>query len=390
MDDSVKKAGTRWAEVLDRFKPLGKYVEYSVVRESPDLLPHYLMRTLAHAYIFMSRADPDYPEFIAYSNIILNLFGINPDAIYWITVIDGTQTYRIFGQRETVHEVNFLQGSDFMGMGPDFGQAFHGSYLDDYEINPDGSFEILVCTEKPVGYSGNWMPLNPAANFIFVRNIRYRPGERDPRMAIERLSQRSGKPRPLDFDKVVNDMVNYVTHSAELYFLTTESLARQGVINRMVTAKFAVIGGSTSQIYENGLFEIGVDEALIVSIRIPPECTYWNFQVSDLLLQDPDYMRYQSHLNGHIDRSDSDGITRLVLSQNDPGLANWIDLVDVQKGYMVMRLIGCNETAKFELKKVAFADIGNHLPKNSKYVSPEQRETELRNRFAETQLRRYW
>lgn len=391
MPDAVARAETQWAETLDKFKPFGKYVDYRVVRESPELLPHYLMRTLAHAYIFMARADTDYPEFIAYSNIVLNLFGINPDAVYWIAVVDGKKSYKISGQRGTVHEVNFLIGNDFMGMGPEYGKTFHGAYLDDFAINPDGTFDILVSAQKPDDYSGNWMPLDEQANYIFVRNIRYHPGETDPRMAIEKISgDNDGKPRTLDFDKVVDDMVNYVRHSAELYFLTTERLAREGVINRLIVANFGGIGGSTSQVYMDGLFDIRQDEAMVVTARIPDSCTYWNFQVSDLLLQDPDYMRYQTHLNGHVNRADGDGVTRLVLSHKDPGVANWIDLVDVEKGYMVMRLIGCQGMEKPSLEKIPFAKLDSALPEDTRRVSPEQRKTDLRNRFVDMQMRRYW
>lgn len=391
---TVKEAQSNWEATLDKFKKLGNIQDYQVVKESPDRLTEYLMRTLVHAYIMVSRSDPDYPEFLPYTNVMLNIFGGNPDNVYWYAPVDGRYSYRIFGNRGTVHEVNFLIGNNFMGLGPkpEYGQTFHGSYLDDYEIEQDGSFEILVSTEKPPGFTGNWMPLHQDADYIFVRNIQYKVDEIDPKMAIEKIGGPSNdKSRTVDIDKIIDDMASYFRYSAELYFLTTERPLQDGIINRLeVPDWFAAVGGSTSQIYENGIFDLRTDEALILSFKVPESCEYWNLQVSDLLLQDPDFMRYQAHLDGSIDRSDSDGVTRIVMSRQDPGVANWVDLVDLNKGYMVMRWINCDSKDITEVQKVAFDELNNHLPKDTKRVTPDERRQQVRERFIGWQMRRYW
>ena len=49
--------------------------------------------------------------------------------------------------------------------------------------------------ERPAGYRGNWLPLDPAAEFFMVRQRSYDwGGERDARLAIERLDTPPIKP----------------------------------------------------------------------------------------------------------------------------------------------------------------------------------------------------
>jgi len=54
-----------------------------------------------------------------------------------------------------------------------------GNYdIDHLDIEADGRFEVIFSTERPEGHEGNWLRLDPEADFILLRQFNYRWGVR--------------------------------------------------------------------------------------------------------------------------------------------------------------------------------------------------------------------
>lgn len=68
--------------------------------------------------------------------------------------------------------------------------------IDDFNIESDGSIEILLSTVRPEGDVVNWMKLKPVAKYLAMRQFAHHADDVDARMAIGRLD-RSGKPKQL-------------------------------------------------------------------------------------------------------------------------------------------------------------------------------------------------
>ena len=87
---------------------------------------------------------------------------------------------------------------------------------------------------------------------------------------------------------------------------------------------------------------------------------------------------------------DSDGKFRAVISNTDPGVANWLDASGYQHGHIVGRWKECSSFPKPGVKKVKVDHVRHHLPKDTSMVTPEEREATLRKMRKAAQLRRRW
>lgn len=380
-----------WEDYLDLIEKSNLINQYSTTQVSDQVSTQYMFMALAQAYANIYAADPDYPEFMPFINHVFNIAGPNPDATYYFVALDASNSYRILGNRGTVHIVDFQTGYDWLGFSDKPGRAFPSKSIDDFKIEKDGSFEIILSSVRPASYDGNWMELDKRANYMLVRQVANDPREVNARLAIERAGPISKRARSAeDIDKKLRDTISFAKNSTRLYLELIKDVAEANIINAFQPDDPSSYGGVNKQIYHRGLYEVGLNEALLVTVKVPDVCKYWNIDVTDRLWQSQEMAYSQSHLNGHKDRSDGDGLTRFVLSHQDPGVANWIDLGGVEKGYMNMRWLECNTIPEPTVKKIPFNQIMENLPGDTRMVSGEERQLQLHERAVNRQLRRNW
>ena len=386
----LDEAQGQWEHYLDLFKDTGNFLENPMVPYASERVPRFLLMMLAHAYSLIVASDPDFPEFTPYVNHVFNIAGPNPDTIYYYTTIDTSNTYRIYGNRGTVHALDFQFGHDYFGFSEKVGGVLLKKTFDDVDVAADGSFEILLGTTKPAGYEGNWIELDERINFFTTRQIAYHPDEIAANLVIEKIA---GEPTPKRYPDSASEMqaiVDYVKNGSAAWLALPGVLVEQGVVNRFVIPDWAAQGGVTGQVYQHGLYDVAADEALVVIIELPEQCEYWNVQTTDMLWQTHDFMRTQSSLNGHIDRADGDGLTRIVFAHRDPGAKNWIDLNDLDKGYLLMRWINCQSDREPQTELITFAELNDHLPADTTRITPRQRLLDIRKAASARHKRRYW
>ena len=132
------------------------------------------------------------------------------------------------------------------------------------------------------------------------------------------------------------------------------------------------------------------DEALIVETQLPEVRPYWNIQVNDPYFNAVEFVYRQTSINGHTARIDSDGRFRAVLAHKDPGVANWLDTGGFTEGTLFGRWMQCSSQPLPSATRVKLADIRAHLPADTQWVTPAEREEALRKRRIGAQLRRRW
>jgi hypothetical protein len=103
-----------------------------------------------------------------------------------------------------------------------------------------------------------------------------------------------------------------------------------------------------------------------------------------------DWVNRQSSLNDAQARLDGDGKFRAVITRLDPGVPNWLDKADYSWGVIQMRVNLANEYPVPSIKKVPFAEVRHHLPRDTPFVTPKDRKEQLRKRREGAQLRRIW
>ena len=379
-----------WNYFLDQLKTANEVDQYTVAKQTDEEVIDFLLMNLALAYVLMARSDPERPEFFPCANMVLNHSATNPDNAAYCAIIDGNNQYRISGYRGTVHTIEFQVGHNWQGYAETMGGSTQTVKINELNVEQDGYFEILLSQEKPKHHKGNWIKLEENSNYVVVRQTGYKPDEQNARIAIENLSPLSSRRRsPLD-QKAFQKIINFVKYNANSSLGFLKDVADEAVVNTFKNYDWSAIGGVKSQVYQQGIYDIPKDQAMILTYKVPDTCTYWNIQTSDFLWQTPDAVYAQTYLSGHIDRSDADGLTRLVLSHSDPGVANWVDLYDIEEGYILVRWLECGDAPLPDIKIVALEDLEKHLPKDTKLVTPEQRALSIRENAVAKQLRRDW
>ena len=237
--------------------------------------------------------------------------------------------------------------------------------------------------------AANWFQVDPRTDYCLVRQIGYHENEVDATLTIENLSTPSTTRRPLVDDTLIKRIISYVKFNSvgSLGFL--KQLEQDGVFNTLKNYDYSNQGGMKNQVFQQGLYDIPANQAMIVSFKVPEPCAYWSIMTTNRLWQTNETVYTQGHLNGSVDRADSDGITRIVLSHCDPGIDNWIDLSGIEKGYVLIRWLQCQapETAT---RLLPLTEIEHFMPVDTRRVTPEQRQVAILKRALARQRRRYW
>jgi hypothetical protein len=359
-----------------------------------DVMRQFVMN-LSQGYFIFLQTDPDFPQFVPFENSAF-LLQPNPDAVYYYTRVDGQGRYRVTGERGNAPVAGFATGSRIIGTSDTPGQGFGNFDLDHLTLDADGHFDVLFSSERPDGYKGDWQHLHPDADFILLRQFSYDWGrERDVRVAIERLDTPSSqRPRitPQDTDRFIRDIFAY---SLRLSKVAQGALRRpydQGYINRMHLHDFADLGNGNDwpQAYFETVFELAEDEALVMICPLPEVNHYWNVQVVDGLWNQVDIPYRQSSLNGLTAKVSKDGQFRAVLSQRDPGYANWLDTGGHNFGMVIGRWYRCSSHPTPQLEKMKLSDVPAFLGTSTPVITPDERKAMMRARLIGNQMRRKW
>jgi Protein of unknown function (DUF1214) len=392
---------SEWRSYVEPLLPIGDRLVHSMLADSSDpLLRKELYRAvfmaLAGGYLPLFHTDPKYPELVPYTGQFLNLLGPNPDAVYYMSAIEGSGVYRLFGYRGTVKEVVVQVGAgEFVtrGGGATIGTTLANYDLDDLQLAEDGSFSVILSATRPEGYEGDWWHLPENATNLPIRQVSYDwINEEDARITIERLDVYPAKPR-MTADEI-DATLKQLSKWAESYIVMSNKIMQsyedQGLINKLAFIPFGEHGGMPTQKYPEGIFELAEDEALILETEIPDECHYWSFQLTDTRWTSYDWAHRQTSINGFTGILDTDGKFRAVISSKDPGVPNWLDTLDYKRGVIQGRWKRCTSWPMPEITKVKFSDIRKYLPKDTPEITLAQREKQLRLRNIGVQLRKKW
>jgi Protein of unknown function (DUF1214) len=384
----------KWDEILETLRPANRLLAQTWAPNDPQIaaeLHRQLMMNLSLGYLLYFHNDPHYPDFIPFLNSAF-LLQPNPDDTYFLAHIEGTGTYRVSGDRGSVHLLTATLTNKMMGVDEQLAPL-----LAEYDIGamaaPHGKLDLIFSATKPAGHSGHWLALDPRARFLMVRQRSYDWGaEGDARLAIERLDDVPAQGRMSAGD--IATRVAGVTAFAERlsrFWLGHQQRLRETVpVNTIRFSPFANQGGVRVQAYWEAIFEYEADEVLILESELPIKRPYWNVQLNDTLFNTIDYVWHQSSLNGHQAKVDADGKFRAVIAATDPGVANWLDTMGHLSGTVIGRWYDCDSQPMPVLKRVKLADLAAHLPPDTARVSTADRKATVHARARGAQRRRRW
>lgn len=387
-----------WSDYVDLLKPAADIFGSGTAPTDENLRANFyrqLAMNLSQGYFLIFQTDARYPEWVPFENSAF-LLQPNPDAVYYYSAVDGAGIYRVSGQRGTSPVTGFAVGNRIIGMAEGFGKAFGNYDLDELTIAEDGSFEVIFSAERPADWAGDWLHLNPEADFILVRQFSYDWGrETDMRLAIERLDPQPPKSviTPAEVDRQLRQLFGtYARRLSEVGLGAVKTPHDKGLVNTFGLTTFQDLGNGQDwpQAYFETVFDIGPDEALVIETDLPERRPYWNIQVIDGLWNQMEILYRQTSLNGHTARIDTDGRFRAVLSHQDPGYANWLDTCGNGYGMLIGRWYRCSAQPEPQAKRMKLTEVAAYLGDRSPRITAEERSLAMRDRLTGSQLRRRW
>lgn len=381
------------ADLQDQYVKLLRDPDDALLKQE---LYKFMYNNLSWSYWFRMYQDESYTDFWPLFNNVYNLGFANPDDTYYQALLDDEGVYKISGYRGSTHIVDVQIGSGSLGS---WGTGHLGPTLRNFELDKHvkvgsgGYFEFILSRKRPEGYTGDWLPLDEGAGFVWIRQIAWDwENEQDGRFAIERLDVPARRLRE-SADRMAERMngLSEVVASWTIQQLHwNEWVGEPLPVNGVRLYDFSKGGGLKEQRYIMGYFDIKPDEALIVETELPKECRYWMFQLADEFASALNWMHNRVTVNGFYAKLDQDGKFRAVISQQDPGVANWLDPSGYEYGIIVGRWKECSSYPTPVVKKVSFEEVLDNLPPGTAMETAGERDAYLRKMRRAAQLRRRW
>ncbi|HXY26713.1 MAG TPA: DUF1214 domain-containing protein [Acidimicrobiales bacterium] len=367
-DDLI--SGRAWSHLVDGLRRAAEMVRADDVPHNPADLAAGFRHLLVLVGIGIDQAlrtEPDPVLAVRPSNVD-NVFkwGMDcPDCIYTGAPLRGGETYRLWGSRGTAR---------YVGLQSMAGMASSANVLlDELDLGPNGEVDVVLSAERQ---QGNWLPIAENATTLVVRHFFYDwDTEVASSLSIERVGGGADRASlPVDDGRAVvarqlialGDFVG-----ANLDFFLRFS--RPETPNSFLPPLDGTAMGAAA---ENrpviGWWELGPDEALLVEVPAPAGL-YWSFSIGNPWWETIDYARHQSSLNGHQAVVDDDGLVRVVIAHEDPGLANWLDTAGHSAGPVILRCVRTETAPVPATRCLPFAELDAALPAGTKRVTAEER-----------------
>lgn len=323
----------------------------------------------------LHHADPMNPELFHFFDPARKQGGDNSDALYLAAAIDGSQEYRLYGNRGTARHFSVTtvnKGPSPWGGGT--GAALFGR---DMTVEPNGDFEVILSAKQ---HPGNWMKLTPAVFRLTIRQFFADwENERPMRARIERLGPPAAPP-DMSAERILAafDAAGLWIENTVRFWQDTMDLFRktpnQFVDWRTITGNkvSATPGGDPACCYWN----VPEGKALILRVT-PPECEYWNIEFNNPWWETNDYRYRHTGINNHSAVLEDNGELIAVVAHEDPGLPNWFDPSGHTEGMMGRRWMFAESSPQIESVLVDRSALRRHLPKSVKTISPEGRSARL-------------
>ena len=388
-----------WNRMLDGLRDLAPKMLDKLpahLRDDPQMQQEagrLLLAALATRGIDAVAPGGDNPMFLPALNMVLNVYQPNADTVYRQTQITPGGSYRLRGRKGSLSIAKIGMYGPPAGGGSIQALGYHD--INELPGGPDASFDVILSPERPQGYEGDWWELNPNTSMLNLRQVAYDwATERDPLLSIERIDIPPARRRASAGDIVqrLNRLVPATAHTAMLLVDHVEQLRQEGYVNSRFKEWDVVggFGGLFGQFYYETVYDLKDDEALVIETDYPDQVAYASLLLTNEVFETTDWYNNHSSLNGAQWHRNADGKLRVVVSSQDPGVHNWLDTAGYSSGVIQGRWTDASSTPMPTARKVALADVMQHLPSDMRMVTPQERDTIVRDRMAQFQQRVLW
>ncbi|MET0248208.1 MAG: DUF1214 domain-containing protein [Sphingobium sp.] len=357
-DDDISRMRGIWSAYLDQLRVAGdQFFRPSTPADEVTLaegLRHLSRITRLGLLAQLEFADPDFPVLAQYVDDVTKFGCDNPDTIYQRAMVNGNLRYRILGKRNTVDYLSFITSRP-----GENGRVFQIDHLDveRLKVGADGTFEISISPEQQ---GDNWLKLTPDTTAVSVRQtLLDRAKEVPADLRIERVGDKA-TPAPLTVAKVQQGLTaaaGFTHYLASLFPDWTHGyLAHVNALPPADQEACLRAGGDPNIYFYRSVWQLGPEQALVVTIPRIPECDTWNLQVDNFWQESMDRRYFRSNINRHTAHYNADGSMTAIIAHRDPGHPNWLDTAGHVTGHFAMRWIRAAEHIDPTTKLVSFDD----------------------------------
>ncbi|MCL2581360.1 MAG: hypothetical protein FWE35_02770 [Streptosporangiales bacterium] len=284
--------------------------------------------------------DLDFPSFVTSTGPYTKMGLDNPDTLYLHANLRDDAEYVITGQRGTAADLSFqvLKGDYSPAEVPGSAPAFDDRAID---IGPDGSFELRFGPARATAEK-NYFTLAPGSSMLAVREV-YSDWDTERRgtISIRRAGSEGLAPKPLDekaLAKRYNVAAKMLKSRIQTFLAFPEWFYLKLPVNTLTEPR-STPGGLTSQFSSVGHYDLDEDQAMIITVPRAPKdvAPYQGLQLGSMWYISLDYVNRQTSLTADQARTDPDGMQRFVVSERDPGVANWLETTGHRRGYIQFR-----------------------------------------------------
>jgi hypothetical protein len=247
----------------------------------------------------------------------------NPDTLYFGTRVQPGKEYVVTGRRGTTTDLSFqMLGGEYTDDNVPASQAA----FDDRELDiaADGSFEWRVTPNMP--------------SQLLIREVYNDWTAQRGIVTIVRTDTAGTAPPPLTRELIEK---RYATAGKQLvqrvrtWLQFPQWFYLNIPVNTMVAPRLTP-GGLATQYSSVGHFDLTPDQAMVITLPVS-DAPYLGFQLGSLWYISLDYINHQTSLNGSQAQADPDGNIRIVVSDNSPGVRNWVETLGHRRGYLQFR-----------------------------------------------------
>ena len=350
----------------------------------------YLLGTLRGAIETGQHRGRTHPQLFEATGPYTKMGLDNPDTLYFYANLADGAEYVVEGRRGTTADLSFQVMSG--NYSADERAASHAAFDDRaLEIDADGRFSFRMGPARYDDDEGDpgYVVLHPGSSMIAVREVFSDWEVEEGGSAIlRRLDTVGTAPEPVTLagqERFYAKLAEALIGRLRTWLAFPGWFFGEQERNTLYTPR-STPGGLTTQFSSAGIFELEPDQAMVISVPVAG-VPYQGFQLGSMWYTSLDYVDHQTSLTADQAQVGPDGRIHLVLSEQDPGLANWIETLGRPEGIMQFRWqrVDSPITPELgpELKVVPFADLATEVPGYEELrVSPAQ----WRDRIAARQL----
>ena len=356
-------SGKAWEEFCDTLKAAGAAMVFPGTPKDPFSQAEgyrYLTRlTRAGLMAFVEYADPNAPVLHRVADEVTKLGADSPDNYYQTAALDGNFDYLIRGKRNTVTYLGFGTQVGHYGQG---GGMPPSGYIeaDEIEMDADGNFELTLSSTP---HEKNWLPMKPDTGTLIVRQtFSNRQVEIPADLTISRINCDDAERSPSNLTaKRLDDglrSASTLVAGASLLFAkwVNDFQKHSNQLPMFDPDRSNNAGGDPNIIYYHSHWKLAEDEVLVIEVT-PPECEFWNFQLSNYWMESLDYRFHNIHTNNHLAHYESDGSVRIIVAHQNPHRPNWLNTTGHTSGTMCFRWVRAEDHPQPQTRTIKFADL---------------------------------